>query len=375
MAPDGTDARPDPADVWDSFCESLKRAGDVLRRPSTPGDDLTGAEGLRYLSRMVRVALESRVEIGDPLRPLLQPMVGPTVQYEGVTSDARYLNAYIDGSRTYRISGTRGDAPLIEIGVYTGKQGLFEPSHLIRSLTERELEVEGGRLEVIVGPTEHSGNWLQTDERARYMMIRQYAADWTGLVEGRFSIEETTGEGRDAAPTMDGMVESLQAASRFATRASQFWGGLSDYWADFCLNRFIAEQDADERTDVAAPSGHQFTCGYFRVEPDEALVIRFNPREAGPAAFWSLSLANYWYETIGYGAPESHLNSGRARYEDDGSVRVVLSHRRPDAPVTNWIDTKSHREGTMVFRWSRSDSSAPEIACELMKLRDVRGEG
>lgn len=373
MAPNGTVAPTDPAEVWDSFCESLKRMGDVLRRPSTPRDDLTSAEGLRYLSRMVRVALESRVEIGDPLRPLLQPMVGPTVQYEGVTSDARYLNAYIDGSRTYRITGSRGDAPLIEIGVYTGKQGLFEPSHLIKSLTERDLTVTDDRLEVMLSPTKQAGNWLQTDERARYMMIRQYAADWNGLTEGRFTIEETSDEGKDTQPTMESMSEALDAASQFAARASQFWGGLSDYWEDFCLNRFIAEQDADERTDVAAPSGHQFTCGYFRVEPDEALVIEFNPRDAGPADFWSLSLASYWYETVGYGAPESHLNSGRTAYEPDGSVRVVLSQRRPASPVPNWLDTKNHREGTMVFRWSRSESPAPPLECRLVKLDEVGG--
>lgn len=373
MASHGSDGRPDPAEVWDSFCDSLKSAGDVLRRPSTPKDDLTRAEGLRYLARMVRVALESRLEIGDPLRPMLQPMVGPTVQYEGVTSDARYLNAYIDGSRTYRIAGTRGDAPLIEVGVYTGKQGLFEPSHLIRSLTERDLEVKDGRLEVVFSPNAHPGNWIQTDARARYTMIRQYAADWTGVTEGRFSIEETSAVGKDTPPTVERMADGLEAASRFATRASQFWGGLSDYWADLCLNRFIAEQDADERTDVAAPSGHQFTCGYFRVQPDEALLIRFNPRSAGLAEFWSLSLANYWYETVGYGAPESHLNSGRAVYEADGSVHVVLSHRSNGLP--NWIDTKGHCEGTMVFRWSRSESPAPPIECRLVKLDDIGEEG
>ncbi len=140
----------DPGAAWDAFCDSLKRAGDVLRRPSTPGDDLTLAEGHRFLSRMVRVALESRLEIGDPLRPSLQPMVGPTLQYEGVTSDARYLNGYIDGSRNYRITGSRGGAPLFEVGVYTGKQGLFEPSHLVASI-RRQWALDPREAEELIG--------------------------------------------------------------------------------------------------------------------------------------------------------------------------------------------------------------------------------
>jgi len=360
----------DPAADWDAFCESLKRVGDVLRRETTPRDDLTLAEGHRFLSRMLRVALESRLEIGDPLRPCLQPMVGPTLQYEGVTSDARYLNGYIDGARNYRVEGTRGAAPLFEIGVYTGKQGLFDPAHLIASITEETLEVgDDGRVEVAIGPDPRPGNWIQTDSTARFMMIRQYAPDWQRREEGLFTIEELSGEGRDRQPSMESIRDGLEAASDFVLNASRFWAGLSDYWADFSPNAFVAELDADARTDVAPPSGHHFSCGYFQVEPDEALVIRFDPEDAGGATFWSLGVANYWYETIGYGDPDSHLNSGRATYEADGSVRVVISQRRPG--VANWLDSKGHREGTMVFRWSRSKARVPAFDCELVKLAEL----
>ena len=95
-------------------------------------------------------------------------------------------------------------------------------------------------------------------------------------------------------------------------------------------------------------------------------MIRFNPSEAGQAVFWSLGLANYWYETVGYGDPDSHLNSGRATIEPDGSVQAVIAHRPTGS--ANWIDPKGHRQGTMVFRWSRSKSPVPRIECTLVKL-------
>ena len=95
--------------------------------------------------------------------------------------------------------------------------------------------------------------------------------------------------------------------------------------------------------------------------------IRFRPEGA---VFWSLGLTSYWYETIGYGRRDSHLNSGIARLEPDGSVRAVIALERPaaSAKVANWLDPCGHREGTMVFRWSRSRDPVPEIECREVEL-------
>jgi hypothetical protein len=89
--------------------------------------------------------------------------------------------------------------------------------------------------------------------------------------------------------------------------------------------------------------------------------------------FWSLGLANYWYETIGYGRRDSHLNSGSAAREADGSVRAVISADRPaeSAGIANWIDPRGHREGTMIFRWSRSSVPVPEIVCRVAALDEL----
>src|SRR5262245_66107976 len=111
----------DAADAWDAFCSELARAGAVLRRPTTPRDDLTQAEGLRHLARMIRAGLENRLELADLEHTTLVPMVERWLLYEGVTSDARYHHAVIDGEAHHRVSGARGEAPLLEIGVYDGK--------------------------------------------------------------------------------------------------------------------------------------------------------------------------------------------------------------------------------------------------------------
>lgn len=371
---DRSDSEPnspaDPAAAWEEFCESLKSAGDVLRRGDTPQDEQTLAEGHRYLMRLLRAGFENVYELAEPARPVLSPMVGPLLQYEGVTSDARYLHAFIDGSQSYRVTGSRGEAPLVEFGVYTGKQGMHEESLLLSSLTERSLTLESdGSIVVSIGPESRPGNWIQTDESARYMMIRQYAHDWSDRAAGVFRIERE-GADRGMAPlTLERVREALADTVAFTRSASEIWAGISDYWSGFAVNRFVPQLDADARTDIAPPSGHHFSCGYFRIEPDEALLIRFDPDRHGEAAYWSLGLANYWYETIGWGAEDSQVNSRSALYEPDGSVSAVISHEDPGR--SNWVDPQGHREGTLVFRWSRSEVGVPPIETRLVALGEL----
>ena len=110
------------------FCDELKRAGDVVLRDTVPQDDPTRAEGYRHLVRMVRAGFESTCEFADTHHPELVPMVGRTLLYEGVTPDARYHHAFIDGTETYRVRGQRGTAPFIEFSVYTVRRGSTRPA-------------------------------------------------------------------------------------------------------------------------------------------------------------------------------------------------------------------------------------------------------
>ena len=57
---------------WAEFCDTLKRAGDVVLRDGSPYDPFDRAEGFRYLSRLTRVALESYIEFADPMAPALR---------------------------------------------------------------------------------------------------------------------------------------------------------------------------------------------------------------------------------------------------------------------------------------------------------------
>jgi hypothetical protein len=51
--------------AWADFCETLKRSGQQILRAEAPSDALTRTEGFRYLSRLLRIALEMHVEFAD----------------------------------------------------------------------------------------------------------------------------------------------------------------------------------------------------------------------------------------------------------------------------------------------------------------------
>jgi hypothetical protein len=68
--------------------------------------------------------------------------------------------------------------------------------------------------------------------------------------------------------------------------------------------------------------GHQFSCGWLRLEPGEILVARFRPDEV---PYWSLGVANYWYETLGFGEPGSEINNQRVEYEEEGLTEMEKS--------------------------------------------------
>ena len=66
--------------TWEEFCENLKSAGAALVYPGSPQDPEQQAEGIRYLSRLTRAALEAFVEYGDPEFPVLRRTVHETIK-------------------------------------------------------------------------------------------------------------------------------------------------------------------------------------------------------------------------------------------------------------------------------------------------------
>jgi hypothetical protein len=109
---------------------------------------------------------------------------------------------------------------------------------------------------------------------------------------------------------------------------------------------------------------------YWNIKEDEALVISVTPPECDS---WNFQLNNYWMESLDYRYHNICVSKGTAKYEKDGSIKIIVSHKDPGKG--NWIDTCNHFEGTMCWRWYRlaENAKAVEPKCELIKLEALKG--
>ena len=105
--------------------------------------------------------------------------------------------------------------------------------------------------------------------------------------------------------------------------------------------------------------------GRFDLEPDEALILEFDPPKG---VYWSISLGNPWLETINYGRHQSSLNGHQSAVDADGLVRFVLAARDPG--VANWLDTAGFSNGAMLLRCVRTES-APVPVSRIVKIDEV----
>src|SRR5438552_8285101 len=110
--------------AWREFCDALKAAGDVVLDPErSPPDAFNRAEGLRYLTRLTRAALETFVEDADPAAPELLRTCHETVKMGADNPDNLYQNAPIHGKYEYRIRGRRGSVHSLGFGTQEGNYG------------------------------------------------------------------------------------------------------------------------------------------------------------------------------------------------------------------------------------------------------------
>ena len=342
--------------TWERFCAELQRAGSVVDRPATPDHEIDRAEGYRYLTRLLRMGLDLAVEFADPLDPELVLAQSRTLGDGGNTADCVYLHALIDGRYRYRITGGRGEAPLMEIGVYSGKIGLAGTSRSMATLLEDEIAVDAdGRIDVVVGG----------DPEAGYVFIRQYAHDWSQTTPASLSIERIDGpDSRASEPaTTASVTDGLLRAARFVADAADAWATIVDGNRTAPANVL---HPVPEDLDLTMPSGHRFASGHFDLAEDESITVELTPADV---PYWGLAITNYWFEPLDYGGRGSHLNNRTVAYEPDGSARIVISSQRPGR-CPNWIDTRGHRVGTMIFRWSRTDLPLPELATRVVSAAD-----
>jgi len=374
--------------TWSEFCDALKMAGMVVLRDAAPSDPLTRAEGFRYLSRLLRAGLETFVEHADPRAPVLQRPVHETAKMGADNPDNHYQHASISGEHEYRITGTRGTVHTLSFATQSGGYGEGRGLPSTGHLDAADMAIgPDGCFQIAVSVEPRSGNWLPMKPETGSLIVRQTFGDRATERIAELRIERVGG---NPLPT----PVTPEAIDRGLGRAAALVGGAAALFANWAEG-FRTHENTLPRFDPATSTAFggdpniAYYHSYWRVAPDEALVIDAEPPDC---QHWNFQLNNHWMESLDYRYFPVWVNKVTARYRPDGSVRIVVAHTDPDFPpnpprgranslpagppqgagAVNWIDTVGHELGTMCFRWIRA-ASHPQPRTRLVKLADVAG--
>ncbi len=352
MLPAARAATPDPATPWHAFCDRLKEAGEQILRPEAPQDPFNRAEGYRYLSRLLRAALEQEVECSDPQFPVLYQLSNETIKIGADNPDNFYQNAQIDGRYDYRIRGSRGTVNYMVLSTKAGSYGKSSSLQHTGAIDTTTLQVApDGSFEILLSAARKPGNWLPMSAESSMLLVRQTFLDRGTEKPAALEIECLNGPARPAPLDPERLSVQLLAAADFVQGTARIFAGWSQRFKAN-PNAFTVLDQAEFLRQGGDPAIF-YAHGYWALGPEQALLIDVPPSEN---EFWNLQIDNYWMESLDYRYFTIHLNKRTTRYRADGGATLVLAHRDPGVP--NWLDTAGHDLGTMLYRVVRGAEPA-----------------
>jgi hypothetical protein len=355
--------------TWKTFCRTLEEAGSVILAEGSPDDPLDRAEGWRYLTRLTRAAFETFIEASDTRTPAFRVTVGGTIKMGMDNPDNVYLSTPVRGADDYVIRGRRGTVHYLGFGSQAGNYGATGSLNTTGYLEAKDMHIEpDGSFEIIASSKEQEGdrvNWLPMKPETRMIQIRQTRLDHATEELAEVTIERVGGPGDPQPLSPERMDRMLMGAGQFVKGCA----GLFHQWAlDWTRHtNELPRFDPDKALAAGGDPHIAYYHSYWRLAPDEALVVEATPPECD---YWNFQLANHWLESLDYRFFKIHVNKHTAEYRPDGSVQVVVAHEDPGVP--NWLNTCGHRHGTMCWRWIRAQEH-PQPQTRVVKLSELRG--
>ncbi len=351
--------------AWEEYCDTLKAAGSALVFPGAPTDPFNQAEGVRYLTRLVRAGLEAFIEYADPRAPVLKRMVHETVKMGSDNPDNNYQNATISGQYEYRISGSRGTVHYLGFGTQSGSYGKGGGLQTTAYVEAADLDIaEDGSFELILSCDKQPGNWLPMEPETSLVIVRQTFKDRDTEVPAELTIERIGGDGLPTPVTPQAIDEGLNTAGTLVAGASMLFAKWARDWQK--APNTLPQFDPEVSTKAGGDPNIIYYHGYWQLGPDEALVIEATPPDCET---WNFQLDNHWLESLDYRYFTIHVNKHTAEYRDDGSVQIVVAHQDPGVP--NWINTVGHSQGAMSFRWIQAQVH-PQPQCRVVNFSEIK---
>jgi hypothetical protein len=350
------------ADLWTNFCQQLAKAGDVLLREQAPTGALDQAEGVRYLSRLTRTALNMFVDSSDPDFPRLFLLCDDKIKIGADNPDNLYQQIVVAGDREYRLWGKRNTVPYLSIGSKANRYAVDGTMASTGEIEFSDVQLEpDGSFEIFVGKERKGAkNWLPMADDTTLLIIRQTFENKATQVAADINVERVGGPAFPALLTPEKIEAQLRQTSAWVAGTANTFADWSE-WFKGSPNRIY---EADQSVWYKGGGDPKIWYGhlYYDLAPDEALVLEVTPPKC---RFWNFQLDNWWMESLDHVHHKIWVNSSQAKLEPDGRVVVVCADKDPG--YGNWLDLAGHRKGTALWRWVEAEAH-PTPTCKVVKL-------
>lgn len=355
--------------AWSEFCRSLDQAGRHLLAYPVKASPVPGeveSEGVRYALGLITSGVLQALQLADPATPKIVRNPDSEAKWGAENVDNQYLWARVSPEFQYRIFGHRSNVfeALLETKdgyMQLGDDRVFDTQFL----TELELAPDG-TFEILLAaerPAGHRGNFMTMPPGTQYFCVRQYFVDWENERPARFDIERIGGVGERPAPyTPHHTAQLLDEAGRWVLQSARFW----TEWVDQLRRDFVKGEIKPAAPFVGGARDIVYGNDWWAIEPDEAMVIEFEPPDA---RYWQIQLCDVWFRTMDWATRQTGLNHFQARADRDGRVRVVIAHRDPG--IQNWLDTGGHPEGMLQYRWIFTKNN-PAPTAKIVPFEKIR---
>ncbi len=338
-----------------------------LRGSRSVTDEVDVAEGYRHLTHLLGYALDLYLE-GDPERPRFISLASPTRKILGDNVDSVYHFAPINGTRAYRIRGTRGNDVYLAFCIYGGKPDGEWSERVVANVSQRDIAFgPDGAFELLLGPEPPPGDaesWVKLEPDAVCVISREYFSEPATARPARFEIEAID-KAPPPAPLSDELLaRRLRAVATFVRETIRF----TPIPAPATPNVLGPPARWSPHVPGWGTPDNVYALGVFRLEPEQAIVIE---GRSPTCTYWGVQLWNRYMQSLDYRYHRVSINGAQAVLEPDGSFRVVIAHRDPGVP--NWLDTAGHREGVFFCRWLQADELPAQPTSRGLPLASLRG--
>jgi hypothetical protein len=315
----------------------------------------------------------------DASRPVFMPLWNYACNQGGPNPDYVYLQAEVDESGVYEITGFRGTTRFVEItqqlrrmldmDVFakprlSGGPGPGPTTHELDDLTIGD----DGSFRVVLSaerPEGHTGDWWPMDPGVQSLLVRKCACDWIDEVDARIAINrlDAPAPGEDMAPAQfarrfSDLPRWIEGMIHFDTHLVRYY--LEHHGKNVLLRSQWIQQGGGLATKQA------YYDGIHEIADDEALVVAFPVPD--PCRYWQILVADDRFSTVDWVNRQSSLNDVQAHVDADGWFRGVVSRRDPG--VWNWLDKADVPWGILQARFYQADEY-PEATVTKVAVSDV----